>query len=465
MTETKAVVDCISHGVPSYIAILGGPGIGKTTLALVALYAPEVAARFGTRRYFVPCDAASNGVDILGIVCAVFSIVEPTQAAAKRRLSAVLQPSPAVIVLDNFESAWEAPSTRPAAEELLAFLADIVSLSIVLTLRGTERPGAVAWTAPLLAPLQPLNDDAAWQVVAGISDLDDQSEHMDYLLRCVDNVPLGLVLMANLLQFEAPADIRSRWNSLKTSMLTRGSDRLSSLDVSIGLSVESPRMRAVPVTRTVLAILALLPRGAYDSDILLWMAESSLASRAVSILLACALAFRTSERRVQVLAPIREFVLSGLPLSHDHALPVYNHYFQLAEILTQETEMGLSDEALKSASAEIDNIYALIRFALPQEQLRRSAVKAAHLMMRFLNRVGIGSFDLLHEALDVARAAHLDDLTAGLLVEWANRETITMSHQQGPLRLLDEALAIYSASNDVRNVIYVTCMRAGSTLR
>src|SRR5262245_40599546 len=45
---------------PPHVAILGGPGHGKTTVSLKALNEPRVAERFGTRRYFVRCDGATT---------------------------------------------------------------------------------------------------------------------------------------------------------------------------------------------------------------------------------------------------------------------------------------------------------------------------------------------------------------------------------------------------------------------
>src|SRR5687767_8738729 len=51
---------------PSPIPILGGPGIGKTTVSLAALHDPSVADKFGARRYFVRCDPATTAEGLTG---------------------------------------------------------------------------------------------------------------------------------------------------------------------------------------------------------------------------------------------------------------------------------------------------------------------------------------------------------------------------------------------------------------
>jgi hypothetical protein len=67
------------------------------------------------------------------------------------------------------------------------------------------------------------------------------------LLTAIDCVPLAIALMANLADgIETPETLIARWREEHSSLLHRTPDRRSSLDISIGISLNSQRMKAVP---------------------------------------------------------------------------------------------------------------------------------------------------------------------------------------------------------------------------
>ena len=92
--------------------------MGKTSLAVAALHAAPVLSRFEGRRYFIACEVADIRLGVLRTICDFFGISNHTDNAAKKALSRVLAGSPCLLVLDNFESAWEHHATRHEAEEL-----------------------------------------------------------------------------------------------------------------------------------------------------------------------------------------------------------------------------------------------------------------------------------------------------------------------------------------------------------
>ncbi|KZV96725.1 hypothetical protein EXIGLDRAFT_408246 [Exidia glandulosa HHB12029] len=311
--ETQRIVTMFTSQPQAFAAVLGGPGLGKTSVAVAVLHAPEIGARFPDgRRFFVACDAAESLSSLLSTICTSLGVPLDGSSADRKVLRRFLSSAPCFLVLDNFESAWEAEVRRKDAEDLLAFLASIETVSYLITMRGTELPQGPSWTRPRIPPLSPLADDAANQLFVSISDTRDDDADMVALLKLLGNIPLAITLMAYLAQFEPLAALLARWRDLKTSLLERshGRDRLTSLNISIELSLSSPRMQAVPSAATLLGMLSLLPQGAENSSVLEWSSELDDSARALATLLQTALASRVANDRVHVLPPIRDFMLA-----------------------------------------------------------------------------------------------------------------------------------------------------------
>ncbi|KZV82621.1 hypothetical protein EXIGLDRAFT_702363 [Exidia glandulosa HHB12029] len=195
--ETESAVTMLDSDLPAYVAILGGPGMGKTSLARAILHHPTLVTRFGPKRYFVACDAADSRMTLLSLLSSALGIATSSGSAARRALTSILR-GPSLLVLDNFESAWESPEQRQETESVLGFLAGIHGVSIMITLRGSERPHGVAWTIPHLPPLATLGSSFATQLFVAISDMDDANPDLSKLLACTDHIPLAIVLLANL---------------------------------------------------------------------------------------------------------------------------------------------------------------------------------------------------------------------------------------------------------------------------
>ena len=80
------MVRCFREHETAYIAILGGPGMGKTTLAISTLYHASLKQKFSSRQYFIPCDAAEGQTDILKFISAALGLTSSGQAATQRAL-------------------------------------------------------------------------------------------------------------------------------------------------------------------------------------------------------------------------------------------------------------------------------------------------------------------------------------------------------------------------------------------
>src|SRR6202020_1356924 len=63
-TEIAGLVATLTAPRPGAMVVLGGPGIGKTTLTRAVATHPDLAARFAERRWFVPLETASDDASL-----------------------------------------------------------------------------------------------------------------------------------------------------------------------------------------------------------------------------------------------------------------------------------------------------------------------------------------------------------------------------------------------------------------
>jgi hypothetical protein len=310
---------------PQPIPILGGPGIGKSTVALALLYDARVSARFNNRRYFVRCDSAKSADAVRVELAQMLGI--PVGAHMRDQVRSHLTEFPAALVLDNLETPWEADPLN--VEELLRELASLPSIALVVALRGRQRPLGPNWRESVT--VTPLSiDDARRLFLAIAGALFEADSRLGDLLTALDGIPLAVELMAHLAQAEPDLSTTwDRWQKERTMMLQRagGASRLESIEVSFETSITGPRMTGG--ARRLLALLGRLPDGIAHADLPHLVPKIS---NAVSTLRGVGLAFDEGGR-IRLLAPLREYVSRNhTPLGDDWRGAV-NHYCDLARQL------------------------------------------------------------------------------------------------------------------------------------
>ncbi|KAF7370919.1 NB-ARC domain-containing protein [Mycena sanguinolenta] len=305
------------------IAVLGTGGIGKTTLAIAALYHPSVVDRY-PHRHFVSCESASNCRGLVSIIGSHLGL-EASSQLTKAILRHFSESAPSMLVLDNLETPWEPAGSRGEVEEFLSLLTDVSNLGLLVTMRGSERPGKVRWTRPFLHPLKPLHSTASRKTFIEIADDPSEEEEAD-LAQLIDlsgNLPLAISLMANVASFEGYSTAVARWNNESTALLSDGHDKRSNLDKSISMSLTSPRMAASASAKDLLSLLSLLPDGISDEDLRASDVPIPDLAQCKSVLLRTALAFVDNDKRLKMLSPIREYYFHEL-------LDLWNRHKQLS---------------------------------------------------------------------------------------------------------------------------------------
>ncbi|KAJ7113832.1 P-loop containing nucleoside triphosphate hydrolase protein, partial [Mycena epipterygia] len=300
-SELKEIVETL-YQEPARIAILGAGGMGKTSLAKAALHHPEIVSKY-QQRFFVVADSATTSIELTALI-GLHTGLKPGKDLTKPIVRYFSNNGPSLLVLDNLETLWEPIYSRVGVEEFLSSLTDVSHLTLMITMRGAERPGKVRWTRPFLQPLKPLSDDAAHQTFFAIAEDFHDSEDITKLLSLTDNMPLAVDLIAHVADHEGSENVLARWKTEKTSLLSAGHDRRSNLDMSITISLSSPRLSSG--AKDLLSLLSILPDGLSTAELL----QSKLSIKNVlecqSMLLRTSLAYTDDRKRLKSLVPIRE---------------------------------------------------------------------------------------------------------------------------------------------------------------
>ncbi|KAJ7657754.1 hypothetical protein DFH06DRAFT_453855 [Mycena polygramma] len=376
-SELVDVLRVFSQGTPR-IAILGAGGMGKTSLARIILHHPEITSRYNQHRYFVACDSATTKVEVAALIGSHLAL-KLRNDLARPVISHFSTAPPTLLILDNLETSWEAIESRAEIEEFLSLLADIIHLALIITMRGAERPAKVKWTRPFLSPLKPLALDAAREVVIDITDDGHDMAAIDRVLALTDNMPLAITLIAHLVDLEGCSNILASWEEKKTSLISEGCDRKSNLDLSISLSLSSPRVISTPQSQDLLSILSILPDGLSDVELL----QSNLPFQDILgckiALLRTSLAYIDEHKRLKVLVPIREFMQKMYPSVPNITQSLLHYFQQLLEIFTAYGIARSGFQTVDRISANYSNIQNLLLEGLKSPDTKNSIYGVCYL--------------------------------------------------------------------------------------
>ncbi len=199
-TEVARLCRAILAEEPEPVVVLGPPGIGKSKVTVAALHDPEVKARFGERRWFVPLETAPEPEAILGQVALRIGVRPGPELAA--RVLTTLAAGPGLLVLDNTETPWwqDAAGTEAVLEEL----AQVPELALVCSVRSQQAPRRPEFGTTILVPGLP--ETAARELfLTRAGERHATSGLLSGLLAEMDGVPLAIELLAG----QVRADERS----------------------------------------------------------------------------------------------------------------------------------------------------------------------------------------------------------------------------------------------------------------
>ena len=348
------------------IAILGPGGVGKTALAHAVLTHEKIANRFRVSRYLVPCESLTSRDALLVALANSLALLQPGTTSdsysvgLETRVLSALGSEECILCLDNFESPWDQPGpSKTAVEMLLADITALSSVTVLITMRGGERPKVTAWTLPMLRPLANLPRDAAkrtWESLAGTCD-----EWAEKLIDAVDCLPLAVTLLGSLAEVSTAETLWERWQKENIALVEKEKgDKLASLEFSIALSLESGRMAADGSSKRLLGILSMLPDGMPASPTVEFkrlFPDIPHISRSLETLLKCSLAVRTADKRVQVNSLVRLYCERNDLATPEDRRALRGYYMTLAS----HGYDSLNDNLFKKMTMEMNNMESVLR--------------------------------------------------------------------------------------------------------
>jgi hypothetical protein len=222
----------------------------------------------------------------------------------------------------------------------------------------------VRWTRPFLPQLTPLTQEAARQTFIDITDDVHGKVAMDEILSLTGNLPLAIDLISHLVASDGFNNVMSRWEVERTSIVSEGFDRRSNLDLSISLSLSSPRITALPHSQNLLSLLSTLPDGLSNAELSQIGApiDNFLGCRAA--LLRTSLAYIDDHGRLKALVPIREYLRKYHPPTPDLTGPLLTYFKEHLTLYRRYRNTASVPEVVARLTGNLGNIQSVLLLGL-----------------------------------------------------------------------------------------------------
>jgi tetratricopeptide (TPR) repeat protein len=235
------------------VALSGGAGMGKTTLAVATAHHPRVARRFGERRWFVDCGALGTADDLMRAIARQAGLrTAESDPRVMSTLRALFQEAPTLVILDGIEAVTELPAVR----HLLSQLTRSTQASVLIVGRAIQEVANPASTLTLA----PLTHDEARRLFIRAAGRSYDTPELDELIRIIGSSPLSVHLMAQVAR-SRPSDLRTlaaQWLSERRA-LTSYDDVVDRQHLGIALELTLSQLASDEPAMRLLRLLGSLP--------------------------------------------------------------------------------------------------------------------------------------------------------------------------------------------------------------
>ncbi|KAJ7578824.1 hypothetical protein C8J56DRAFT_1030711 [Mycena floridula] len=262
----------------AHLALLGAGGQGKTATALKVMAHPAIKQFYSRKNsLWVPCDEATSPEMFLHILYNSLAITVDSHNTLEDILNELRKTSkPIILLLDNFETPWNAPEARGTTARILQDIAQFPHVALFVTMRATVAPcEEIEWEEMRIQTLDPA---ASHQLFVSIHPESREDSKLPELLEMLGHMALAVKLMARYGKNtrQKAAQLISGYQATGTSMLgsRQGSDRQNSVSVSICMSLESSLVKNELNAAQLLQMIAMLPSGTSPETLQQWWAEN-----------------------------------------------------------------------------------------------------------------------------------------------------------------------------------------------
>jgi hypothetical protein len=211
-------------------------------------------------------------------------------------------------------------------------------------------------------------------------------------------MPLAINLLAHLVDLEGCSNVLLRWEKEKTSMISEGFDKRSNLDLSISLSLSSPRIKLLPQSQELLSLLGMLPDGLSDMDLVQSKLPLEHQLKCKAVLMSTALAYSDENKQLKVLMPIREYIQQHQRPEDQWVHTLLKHFQDLLHFFVEYIGTESSASTVRQIKSNFANIQNLLCWGLQEKHthLLDNICSVCHLN-RFYRVTNQGSAHLIGE--------------------------------------------------------------------
>ena len=397
------------------LTLTGPGGIGKTRLALEAARRLE-GAHEGPVAFVSLADVTDDRFIETAALRALGLAASPRRAPLDE-IAAAIGPSPALLVLDNFEQL--VPGGTGFVRGLLErseSLACLVTSRRRLGISGEREvalaplamPGEGDLEALASVPSVRLFVDRARAASPGFALTRENAPAVAELVRSLEGVPLALALAAGRAQVLSPEQILERL----PGELERFSDRdrdTAARHRTIGAAIEGSLELLSPENRRFFARLAVF-RGGFTLEAAEAVAEEPLALDRLADLRECSLLGEESggtRRRLRMLETVREHALGCLEGTEREALERRHAEFFLRLAEEARSHLGGPDQAawLDRLAADDENLRAALASSCAAPDRARLGQRIGSALVRYWDVRGLmgDGRRLLRDVLEASR--------------------------------------------------------------